>query len=72
MQPIYNPLRRHADGANKQRDVLFNDDVDELREFALAVVVIGLASVSADLWDEQVNAERRIWDVQFRFKLPDL
>ena len=52
MQPVYDPWRRHTDSTNKERSFLLDDDVDELRELALAVVVVCLPSGSTNLRDQ--------------------
>lgn len=63
---------RHTDGRDKQRDLLFNDDINQLVQLALGVVVVGLAGVAADLGQQQVDAKRRGLVVQIRLELGNL
>mmetsp|Transcript_2369 Transcript_2369/g.5351 ORF Transcript_2369/g.5351 Transcript_2369/m.5351 type:complete len:245 (+) Transcript_2369:486-1220(+) len=51
------PLRGHAHCTHKESCLLCNDDIDELRQVATCVVLVGLASTVAHLREEQVNAK---------------
>ena len=60
MKLLHGPLGRNSHGAHKQGSLLFDDDVDELRQVAASIVAIGLASVASDLRDEEVHPEREL------------
>lgn len=72
MQPLDDPLRRDANRTYEQLDTLLDHDVDDLAETALGVVVVRRARSSANLRDEEVDAERRVLVVEQRFNLLDL
>ena len=72
MQPVHDPLRWHSYGTHKESDLLFYQQVDILRELALVVVVVRLPSVSANLHDEEIYAERSIRVDELRLELSDL
>lgn len=43
---VNSPLRRNANGADKELRLLFDDNVNELRELALGVIVLQSSSIS--------------------------
>ena len=56
---VHGELRRDADGRDEDGRALLDDHVDQLRELALRVVLVGLAGGAADLGEEEVDAPRR-------------
>ena len=42
MQFVDDGLGRHTNGANKKRRLLFNDDIDQLREMASGIIILAI------------------------------
>lgn len=57
VQPIHNPLRRHTHGTHEEGHLLFDHQIAILCEPARVLVVVRLASIPADLRDEQIYAK---------------
>lgn len=52
--------RSPALDAHEELGAKLNDDVDELRQLALCVVVVGLARVATDLGQQEIDAKGRV------------
>lgn len=61
-----------TDGRDEELSALLDDNIDELVEFTLGVIVVGLASAAADLGKEQINTERSVLVVEIALELSDL
>ena len=51
METLDGARGRDADGRNEDLCAVTDGDLDELVELAVGVVVVGLASAAADLWE---------------------
>jgi hypothetical protein len=72
VQALDNLLGWNADGADEERGLFLNDDVNELVQLALLVVIVGLAGASADLGKQKIDAELAVWVFQVRLELVNL
>mmetsp|Transcript_3861 Transcript_3861/g.5492 ORF Transcript_3861/g.5492 Transcript_3861/m.5492 type:complete len:324 (-) Transcript_3861:43-1014(-) len=57
VQLLHSPSWGHTDCTDEESSALLDGDVDELRQIAMGVVVVGLAGTAANLRDQQVHAK---------------
>jgi len=61
-----------TDGRDEELGARLDDNVDELVELALGVIVVGLAGVTANLWEKEIDTEWSVLIVQVRLELSNL
>lgn len=61
-----------TDGTDEELSTALNDDLDELIQFSLGVVVVGLPSATADLGKQEINTEGGVLVVQVALQFADL
>lgn len=72
MELVDNSLGRHTDGRDKELGALLDNDIDQLVELTLGVIVVGLASATANLGKKQVDTEGSVLVVKEALELGDL
>jgi hypothetical protein len=60
-------FRWDTNGANEERCLFFDDNVNKLRELSFGVVIVCFAGVAADLRDKQVDTKGCIFIFEIRF-----